>query len=157
MPGTGDSQPLIKPTLVLSAAETVASAVSKLMESGVRALPVADERDVFVGVFGEKEFFGALFPRYIGQLPSAAFLTAALDETIERRAHSAGDLVRDFMNTDHVDVRPTASQLQIVETFLHHRVLILPVTDDRRVVGVIDRGELFSALAGEFLGHLPAD
>ncbi len=115
---------------------------------------MADDRGRFVGVFGEREFFQALFPRYVGQLSSAAVITAALDETIERRASASGDPVSAFMNTEHVEIRPSASDLQVVETFLHHRVLILPVIDDERILGVIDRAEFFKSLAREFLGQV---
>lgn len=145
---------LIKPATVLADDATVASAVRELLESDFRALPVADRRGRMAGVFGEREFFTALFPGYVGELKSAAFVTAALDETIEHRASTAGDVVGRFMNTDHVDVPPTASDLELAETFLHHRVLILPVVDGGRIVGVIDREAFFEALAARFLDRV---
>ncbi len=59
------------------------------------------------------------------------------------------------MTTDHVEVPPAASDLQLAETFLHHRVLILPVVEDGAVTGVIDRRDFFAALADSFLASLP--
>ena len=41
------------------------------------------------------------------------------------------------MNTEHIDVGADFSDAQVAEIFLHHRVLIVPVVDERRVVGVI--------------------
>ncbi len=146
---------LVKPTTVLADDETVASAVRKLLDSDLRALPVADGRGRMAGVFGEREFFTALFPGYVGELKSAAFMTAELDEAIEQRASAAGDLVRRYMTPDHVDVPPTASDLELAETFLHHRVLILPVVDAGAIVGVIDRQDFFATLAGSFLDRVP--
>ena len=56
------------------------------------------------------------------------------------------------MTTEHVDVGPDHSDLQVAEIFLHHRVLIVPVVDyDRHVVGLISRREFFSRLAQRFL------
>jgi CBS domain-containing protein len=40
----------------------------------------------------------------------------------------------------------------VAETFLHHRVLIVPVRQGGRVVGVITRSDFFAGLAARFLG-----
>jgi CBS domain-containing protein len=55
------------------------------------------------------------------------------------------------MNTEHVDVEVDHSDAGVAETFLHHRVLIVPVTDGGRVVGVITRSDFFRALAQRFV------
>ncbi len=155
MAATGLTERLRRPARVLRDSETVAVATRELVEGELRALPVVDGSGRFCGVFGEREFLSALFPGYLDELRSAAFLSAALDATIERRAACASEPVRRHMTTDHVEVPPAASDLQLAETFLHHRVLILPVVDDGSVTGVIDRGDFFAALAGTFLATRP--
>jgi CBS domain-containing protein len=55
------------------------------------------------------------------------------------------------MNTEHVAAREDFSDVQIAETFLHHRVLIIPVVRERRVVGVITRGDFFRTIAERLL------
>ncbi len=145
---------LVKPATILSVEDSVATAVAELRASDVRALPVADARGRMAGVFGEREFFTALFPGYVSDLRSAAFVPAALDETIEHRASSAGQAVGRFMTTDHVDVPLDASDLELAEIFLHHRVLIAPVIDGGRIVGVVDRQDFFETLAGRFLDRV---
>ena len=148
------AQELVRPARLLSADETVAVAARALLEGDLRALPVVDARERFSGVFGEREFLSALFPGYVGELHNAAFITAALDDTIEHRLACAGEPVGRFMNQEHVDVPRDASDLDLAETFIHHRVLILPVLEDGRVVGVIDRRDFFAALAGNFLSRV---
>ena len=61
--------------------------------------------------------------------------------------------VRDHMNTEHVDVPGNFSDAQIAETFLHHRVLIIPVVDDDHVTGIITRSDFFHAIADRFLNR----
>ena len=56
------------------------------------------------------------------------------------------------MNTEHVDVGPDFSDTQVAEIFLHHRVLVVPVVDGGRVVGVITRSDFFRTIAERFLG-----
>ena len=55
------------------------------------------------------------------------------------------------MNTERIEVGTEFSDAQVAETFLHHRVVIIPVVDERRVVGVITRSDFFRAVAERFL------
>ena len=148
------AQELLRPARLLRDDDTVAVGARALLEGDLRALPVVDAREHLSGVFGEREFLSALFPRYVGELHNAAFITAALDDTIERRLSCAGEAVGNFLNKQHVDVPRDASDLDLAETFLHNRVLIVPVLEDRRVVGVIDRRDFFTALAGAFVSRV---
>jgi CBS domain-containing protein len=139
--------------VVLRSTDTIAAAVQSILDSGLPALPVLDERGRFAGVFGEREFMAALFPGYLDQLKGAAFLRRSLDETLERRDACRTEIVGAHMNTDHVDVGPDFADTQVAEIFLHHRVLIVPVVDGRRVTGVITRSDFFRSIAERFLGE----
>jgi len=136
---------------VLHTGDTLEAAVRRLVETDLPALPVVDERERFKGVFGEREFVTALFPGYVGQLKGAAFLRGSLDKALEKRDGCRSELVRDHMNTEHVEVSSDHSDLQVAEIFLHHRVLIVPVVDDGKVVDVIARHGFFRELAERFL------
>ncbi len=70
---------------------------------------------------------------------------------LEKRGECRLETVGKHMNSEHIDVPTDFSDVQVGETFLHHRVLIVPVTEDRRVVGVITRSEFFRALAERLL------
>lgn len=133
--------------------ETIEDAVRTVLDSGLPALPVLDERERYAGVFGEREFMTALFPGYLDQLKGAAFLRRSLDETLERRETCRMEPVGKYMNTEHIDVAPDFADTQVAEIFLHHRVLIIPVVDHSRVTGVITRSDFFRAIAERFLAR----
>ena len=136
---------------LLATGDSVESAVRRLVDSGCPALPVVDERLRLVGIFGEREFIGALFPGYLQQLGYAGFVPEDLDDALEKRQSCRGELVAQYMNTEHVDVERDFSDVQVAEIFLHHRVLIVPVTDAGHVHGVITRSDFFRVLARRFL------
>jgi CBS domain-containing protein len=144
---------VIKEVPVLTTADSVETAARRLVETGCPALPVTGEGSRLLGVFGEREFIGALFPRYLGQLGYAGFVPDSLDDALEKRQACRAELVGEYMNTEHVDVERDFSDTQVAEIFLHHRVLIVPVTDEGRVHGVITRADFFRALAQRFLEH----
>jgi CBS domain-containing protein len=129
----------------------VGDAVRAVLGAGLPALPVVDGDEKLVGIFGEREFLGALFPGYVKELPYAGFVPKSMESVLEKRAGARDAPVRAYMNTEHVEVPPDHADVQLAEIFLHHRVLIVPVTDAGRVVGVVTRSEFFRALAERFL------
>jgi CBS domain-containing protein len=145
------TDPLLRDTPVVRADDTVEAAVRALLESDLPALPVVDERDRLLGIFGEREFLGALFPGYVKELPYAGFVPKSIESVLEKRRSCAAERVGAHMNTEHIDVPQDHSDVQLAEIFLHHRVLIVPVTDAGRVVGVVTRSEFFAELAERFL------
>jgi CBS-domain-containing membrane protein len=147
------SRDLVRDAPLLETHDTIAAAVEHLVESGLPALPVVDEHKCLAGIFGEREFMAALFPGYLQELKYAGFVPGTLDEAIEKRASCRREPVGDHMNTEHVDVGVDFSDAQLAETFLHHRVLIVPVADAGRVTGVVTRADFFRRLTERFLEH----
>ncbi len=133
--------------------QSVDAAVELLLGSDLPALPAVDDRQRFVGIFGEREFITALFPGYVGSLRHAAFVPKSIDAVLLKRQGCRAEPVSKHLNTEHVDVGPDFSDVGLAEIFLHHRVLIVPVTEQRRVVGLITRSDFFAALAERFLAH----
>ncbi len=131
--------------------DPVGEAVAVVLESGLPALPVVDDKQHVAGIFGEREFITAVFPGYVGSLKYAAFVPKSIDAALEKRQSCRAEPVARYMNTEHVDVPADFSDLQLAEVFIHHRVLIVPVTEDRRVSGIVTRSEFFAALANRFL------
>jgi CBS domain-containing protein len=66
---------------------------------------------------------------------------------LEKRSECLRHPVEKYMNREHVDVESDFSDIQLAEIFIHHRVLIVPVTEDGRVTGVVTRTDFFRALA----------
>jgi CBS domain-containing protein len=124
-----------------------------VVDSGLPALPVIDGRERLVGIFGEREFMGAVFPGYLKELRYAAFVPRSLEDALEKRRECRLDPVAKYMNTEHIDVGPDYSDAQVAEIFLHHRVLIVPVVDGGRVIGVLTRSDFFRGLVDRFLGE----
>ncbi len=131
--------------------EPVRSALTRIIEAELPALPVVDHGERLRGIFGEREFINAIFPGYFGQLHYAGFVTKATDEMIDRRAECAAAPVAEYMNTEHIDVGTDYSDAQLAETFMHHRVLIIPIADAGRVTGVVTRWDFFRTLGERLL------
>lgn len=127
--------------------ERLADALARIVEVDVPALPVVDSEGRLLGIFGEREFIGALFPGYLKTLGYAGFVRRSLDEALEKRATCGDEPVAKHMNTDHIDVTEEFSDTELAEIFLHHRVLIIPIVDGGRVSGIVTREDFTRELA----------
>jgi CBS domain-containing protein len=145
------SAPLVREAPHLSEDDSIEHAVRSILDSGLPALPVTDADQRLSGVFGEREFMSALFPGYVGELRFAGFVPRGLDEALEKRASCRAEPVGKYMSSEHVDVPAGASDVAVAETFLRHRVPIVPVTDEGSVKGVITRSDFFRELAERLL------
>ena len=140
----------------LDADELIGPAARRVIDAGLPALPAVESDGRFAGIFGEREFMAALFPGYVGELASAAMVSRSVDETIERRSQCAEESIRRFLTTDHVVVEDSYSDTQLAETFLHHRVLVVPIATAGRVHAVVTRHDFFRGLVERF-GTLAED
>ena len=145
------TDPLLRDTPILRVTDNVADATRSLLDTDLPALPVVDERDCLYGIFGEREFLGAVFPGYLKELKYAGMIKRDLEDALEKRQQCRVEPVREYVNTEHVDVGAEFSDAQVAEIFLHHRVLIVPVADDGKVIGVITRADFFRSVAERFL------
>jgi CBS domain-containing protein len=150
-PQTIGAPTIVQPPL-LHAGDTVETAVRQVLHSGLPALPVVGDDERYAGIFGEREFMNALFPGYVQQLRGTGFLPRSLDAALEKRQTCRTEHVSQYMNTEHVDVGPEFSDTHLAEIFIHHRVLVVPIVDGGRVVGLITRSAFFRALAEHFVG-----
>jgi CBS domain-containing protein len=144
------TDPLLRDAPVLHAGDRVGDAVRVVLESGLPALPVVDGKRL-CGIFGEREFMEAVFPGYLKELKYAGFVPKSLESALEKRSACRDEPVRNYMNTEHIDVGTDFADAQVAEIFLHHRVLLVPVVDEDGVAGVITRSDFFRALAERFL------
>ena len=126
--------------------DPVGYAARRVIEAGLPALPVVDEDGNYAGLFGEREFMTAVFPGYVGTLMSARMIRRSLDETIERRMSAQEEIVRGYLTTDPVLVEDDYADTQLAETFLHHRVMVVPIATEGHVHAVVTRSGFFQAL-----------
>lgn len=139
---------LLRDVPVLDRDALVSEAVATIRDAGLPALPVVDHKARFWGIFGEREFIGAAFPAYLGQLRSTGFVPHSLDTGLKRRAGALTEPIGIHASRDRVAVGEGYSDTQLAEIFLHYRVLIVPVVSARGIVrGVITRRDFFDALA----------
>jgi CBS domain-containing protein len=142
---------LLRPAPLARVDEPVESALRRMLDARLPALPVVDGGGRLRGIFGEREFVQALFPGYLGEMHGAAFVGRSLEDALEKRSACRDEPVGRHMYSEHIEVPVDYADVQLAEIFLHHRVLLVPVTDDGRVQGVITRSDFVRRLSARLL------
>jgi len=143
--------PLVREAPLLRDDTPVEEAVRALLDADLPALPVVNGAGKLLGLFGEREFIEALFPGYLKELGYAGFVPRSIESVIEKRQTCRLEPVSKHLNREHVEVDAEFSDVGLAEAFIHHRVLVVPVVDRGRVVGVVSRSDFFAAMGELFL------
>ena len=94
-----------------------------MLNSGLPALPVVDADGRSWASSASASSWPRCFRATSVSSSYAGFIKHGLDDAIERRIGCRSESVSGYMNTEHIAVGEDFSDVQLAETFLHHRVL----------------------------------
>jgi CBS domain-containing protein len=124
-------------------ADTVRDIAHVMITRDVRSVPVVDIGEQLVGVVSEAD----LVCREGHPTARNHHLAAMIDEAVAEHRHhwtarSEGLTAEEIMTTDVLTCGPTETVGIVVRRMLRHDVRILPVVEDRRLVGVLSRHDI---------------
>ena len=128
----------------------IRDAIARMISHQVSGMPVLDEAGKLVGVVSESDF---LHRAEMGtEAPRRRWLELLLGAAsgAEEYARSHGRTVADVMSSDVVTADPETPVAEVVRLMEEHGIKRIPVVEDGRVVGLVSRADLMTAL-GEFL------
>lgn len=118
-------------------------AANLLVETGVSAAPVVDEKGKLIGVLSEKDLFRGLFPSYGEWLRSPeTYLDfekmehEAVRDTVERT-------VGTVMTKNLITADPETPILKIGALMVARNIHQVPVVHHGKVVGMVKRGKIY--------------
>lgn len=140
------------------AGDLVSDAARLLRVNKISGMPVLDE-DRLVGVVSESDLLGLLssgeergglwlpspfeiFEVPVRDLISWERMRSSLEEVSRKR-------VSDVMKGNVHYIGPNASVEEAASLMVRHRINRLPVVEDRRLVGIVTRGDIISGIGGD--------
>ena len=117
----------------------LAAAAQLMVEHQISGLPVVDGQDRLIGLITEGDF---LLPGESGRPHLVEMLESAgaADDALKTRR------VSEFMSTEVVTITAETSIEDVIALMTRHAIRRLPVVSGDRVVGIVSRGNLLSAL-----------
>jgi len=130
-----------------------------LLEKGISAVPVVDERGAPLGMVSEGDLLGRAAAErearrdwWLALLAEGEALNPEFLASLRAREHKA----REIMSGPVVTVSEDTDVGEIARLLVAYRVKRVPVIRDGRVVGIVSRADLLRALAAEAPSHLGA-
>jgi CBS domain-containing protein len=129
----------------IGAGASVREAARVMLERGVSALPVLNDKERVVGIVSEGDLVRR---RELDTETEGSWWLVALAQGAARdylKTH--GTTVRDVMTRPVIGVRPSASLKQVAKLLQKHGIKRVPVLVEGRVVGIVSRADLVRQLA----------
>lgn len=123
--------------------DRVEDALHVLYNQRLTGLPVVKDDWVLIGFLSETDILQAAFPTYLEFLAQSSFLDSSEGSLVDRLASVANRTVGELMNAHPCYVEPTASLVTVADMMIRKRIKRLPVVENGRLIGIIDRGAFF--------------
>lgn len=129
---------------------TVEELADLLADNKISGVPVIDGENRVIGIVSEADVIlqdaDLHFPHYVQLLESIIYLES-VRKFKERYRKAFGTKVADIMTDDVACISPDASVRDAATLMADRKVNRLPVTEARRLVGIVTRGDVVRAIA----------
>ena len=139
---------IMRPAVTITPDVSEREALKLLLENDVPGVPVVDEEGLLVGFVTDGHLLASALPEYLKVMADVSFVSEAGDEWVDYFAGSAERSVSEVMSTEVSQVEVGASEIVAAHKMVHDGVSSVVVTEGGKVVGVVNRLDLFAAVIG---------
>ncbi len=132
--------------LTIGPESSVAQAARLMLSHRISGLPVVDGAGTVIGMLTEGDLLRRAETGTERRRPRWLELLLGPGRLARDYVHTHAGKVADVMTRQVISVPPAASLEQVTELMERHRVKRLPVIDKGRLVGIVSRANLLSAL-----------
>jgi CBS domain-containing protein len=137
---------IMQPVESVTPATTEREALGILLETRTPGVPVVDEEDLLVGFVTDGHLLASALPDYLKIMEDVTFVSEAGDEWVDYFAGVAERPVDEIMSTEVSSVEVGTSEVVAAHKMVREGVSSVVVTHHGRVVGIVNRLDLFSAI-----------
>ncbi|MDO8513535.1 MAG: CBS domain-containing protein [bacterium] len=120
----------------------------------ISGLPVVNQNNECIGIVSEKDLLKTLFPTY-GELFDVDSDTPLYEFDLENLEHKSVEVgkikIKDIMETELIFAQPDLPILEAASMMVLYRIRRLPVTENKKLVGVVSQGDVFRAILNKHL------
>ncbi len=129
--------------------ETTAREVLKILrENNVPGVPVVNDEGELEGFVTDGHLMESALPRYMKMMGNLSFVPEDADQWIHYLTDAADKPVREVMTREVSQVPLGRSELAVAHRMVHDGVSSVVITDGGRVVGIVNRLDLYAAIEG---------
>ena len=137
---------VMQPAVSIKPDASEREALKVLLENKVPGLPVVNEGGLLVGFVTDGHLLESALPDYLKVMADVSFVSEAGDKWVDYFAESAERPVSEVMSTNVSHVELGTSEVVAAHKMVHDGVSSVVVTDNGKVVGIVTRLDLYSAI-----------
>ena len=139
---------VMRPVVTITPDASEREALEILLENDIPGVPVVDEEGLLVGFVNDGHLLASALPEYLKVMADVSFVSEAGDEWVDYFAESAERPVSEVMSTEVSQIELGKSEVVVAHKMVHDGVSSVVVTDNGKVVGIVNRLDLFAAVIG---------
>ena len=137
---------VMRPVVTITPGASEREALKVLLEDNVPGVPVVNKEGLLVGFVTDGHLLASALPEYLKVMADVSFVSEAGDEWVDYFAGSAERPVSEVMSTEVSQVELGTSEVVVAHKMVHDGVSSVVVPQEGRVVGIVNRLDLFAAI-----------
>jgi len=143
-----DLEEIMHPAVTVTPDTSEREVMKVLLENNVPGVPVVDEEGLLVGFVSDAHLLASALPDYLKIMEDVSFVSEAGDRWVDYFAESAERPVSEVMTTEVSRIELDKSEVVVAHKMVHDGVSSVVVTENGRVVGIVNRLDLYDAIIG---------
>jgi len=139
---------IMRPTMTVMPDASEREALKILLENDIPGVPVVDREGHLVGFVTDGHLLASAVPKYLTTMEDVSFISEAGDAWFDYFAGSAERPVSEIMATNVSRIELGKSEVIAAHKMVHDGVSSVVVTDNGKVVGIVNRLDLYAAIIG---------
>lgn len=139
---------IMRPAVSVRPQTAAREALALMLEHNVPGVPVTDEDGTLRGFVTDGKLLEAAMPRYLKMMDTLSFLPETADTWVKYLTDAADQPVGEMMDKKVSSIELGRSELAVAHRMVHDGVSSVVITQDGKVVGIVNRLDLYAAIVG---------
>ncbi len=139
---------IMRPVATIAPDATEREALKVLLENNVPGVPVVDGDGLLVGFVTDGHLLASALPKYLSTMNDISFVREGGDAWVHYFTESADRPVSEVMMEKISRIDVGKSEVVAAHKMVHDGVSSVVVTEHGRVVGIVNRLDLYAAILG---------
>lgn len=148
MPKDITLEDIMHPAVSVSPDAPAREALKVLLENNVPGVPVVDADGTLEGFISDGHLLDSAMPRYLKLMDSMNFVPESADKWVSYFTEAADKPVRELMSREVSQVELGRSEIAVAHKMVHDGVSSVVITREGKVVGIVNRLDLYTAIVG---------
>jgi len=129
-----------KDLTAVSEDDLIQDAVHVLYSQRLAGVPVVSTDWDLTGYLSERDILQGAVPTFLEIVAHSSFLDNCEGDLVQRLKSIGKQTVSEYMSREPIFVEPAASLMTVADLMLRKKIKRLPVAEEGKLVGIIDRG-----------------